>query len=536
MALINSLFSGVSGLRNHQTMIDVIGNNISNVNTVGFKGSRVTFSDAFHQFVRSGVNPTENIGGTSAFQIGLGSKVNSIDRNWTQGSFERTGIITDLALQGPGLFILKADNQIFFSRAGAFRFDSEGKLVNPQNGAVVQGKIANAQGQLPPGNTYTDIKIDKNMRIPALPTTQIKWAGNLSSSSPLTRSERVYFTGNLESDGTFPFIRTSRIYDDFGNEYTLQTTFEQNGVGDYLVSYQILDANGNSVTTGGPINLTFDANGDILTPTNPENVTGPNGINFNIDFSGLRESTATNTVSTVVDNNREANVVIGAVTIFDSLGTSHTMTIKFTKLSNLNWSWTVSVPASSGTLANNSGTITFNSNGTIAGINPSIPQVQFNPTGGADPQIITLDFGEGFNGITQTSVNSVVSAVEQNGTAASTLANLNIDKYGNIIGVFTNGYTRTLAQILVATFANVDGLISVGDNMYQVSANAGNPVVGELGENTATTLESGALETSNVDLAEEFTRMIIAQRGFEANSKIITTSDQMLQVITNLVR
>ena len=128
MALLNSLFAGVSGLRNHQSMMDVIGNNIANVNTIGFKGSRVTFSDTFNQFVKAGTNPTENTGGTNTFQIGLGAKVNSIDRNWNQGTFQTTGITTDLALQGQGLFILKSNGENFYSRAGAFIFDADGKL------------------------------------------------------------------------------------------------------------------------------------------------------------------------------------------------------------------------------------------------------------------------------------------------------------------------------------------------------------------------------------------------------------------------
>jgi len=116
MALLTSLFAGVSGLKNHQSMMDVIGNNIANVNTIGFKGSRVTFSDTFNQFVKAGTNPTGSTGGTNSFQIGLGMKVNSIDRNWNQGTFERTGIVTDLALQGNGMFVLKSDGQKFFSR------------------------------------------------------------------------------------------------------------------------------------------------------------------------------------------------------------------------------------------------------------------------------------------------------------------------------------------------------------------------------------------------------------------------------------
>ena len=199
MSLINSLFSGVSGLRNHQAMMDVISNNIANVNTIGYKGSRVTFSDTFNKIIRYGSNPTETGGGTNTFQIGLGMKMNSVDRNWTQGTFEGTGTTTDLALQGKGLFVLDNNGERFYSRAGAFIFDADGRLVNSANGAIVQGKVANDEGQVPPGNYLEDIIVDSNLRLPAVATTDISWGGNLDSSSSLTRSEEYLETGNINS-------------------------------------------------------------------------------------------------------------------------------------------------------------------------------------------------------------------------------------------------------------------------------------------------------------------------------------------------
>ena len=198
MALLNSLFSGVSGLRNHQAMMDVIGNNIANVNTIGYKGSRITFSDTFNQMIKAGTNPTDGAGGTNSMQVGLGMKVNSIDRNWNQGTFERTGITTDLALQGPGLFILNNNGTQQYSRAGAFIFDADGTLVNPQNGAVVQGKVANGLGEIPAGNSVQNIVIDKNLRLPAIATENITWGGNLESSSPTLRTDIVEMNGNLK--------------------------------------------------------------------------------------------------------------------------------------------------------------------------------------------------------------------------------------------------------------------------------------------------------------------------------------------------
>jgi flagellar hook protein FlgE len=144
--------------------------------------------------------------------------------------------------------------------------------------------------------------------------------------------------------------------------------------------------------------------------------------------------------------------------------------------------------------------------------------------------------GDNFTGVTQTSSSSVVSALTQNGSSAASLSNINIDQYGYIVGVFSNGQSRQLAQILVATFPNLNGLISVGDNMFTVSANTGDALIGAPGESTGTTIQSGALEQSNVDLSEEFTRMIVSQRGFQASARIVTVSDTLLQEITNLVR
>lgn len=567
MALLNSLFAGVSGLRNHQSMMDVIGNNIANVNTIGYKGSRVTFSDTFNQFVKAGTNPTDTTGGTNTFQIGLGMKINSIDRNWNQGTFERTGITTDLALQGSGLFVLKSNGEQFYSRAGAFVFDALGKLVNPQNGAVVQGKIANAEGAIPPGNNLEDIVIDTNLKLPAIATNLISWGGNLKSNSDLTRSENVVMRGNLQNDGTLDGSSTkvtSTVYDTFGEKYSLEVTYtETTNANEYDMSWEILDEDGNSVgASTAAITVSFEDDGAgnyVMDAASSEkfdpdaagydsntsvlfNGVGAVGgdLQFQIDSSSITNNASTQTLSISADGNRSANVVSGSVTIFDSLGNSHQLTLKFTKIDTNLWAWQVSVPGTStlsGQPKTMTGTIPFNQDGTLdsGNISPRTP-FDFEPAGGANTVVIDLDFGNGFSGVTQTSASSVVSALSQNGSATASLSNLNIDQYGNIVGIFSNGNSRALAQIMTATFTNLNGLISVGDNMYSAYANAGEPRIGSLGEESGTTVQSGALEQSNVDLSEEFTKMIVSQRGFQANARVITTADNLLQEITNLIR
>lgn len=565
MSLLNSLYAGVSGVRNHQNMMDVIGNNIANVNTIGFKGSRVTFSDAFNQMIKAGTSPTTitgtngalvlGTGGTNSFQIGLGSKVNSIDRNWNQGTFEQTGLTTDLALQGPGLFVLKSNGQNYYSRAGAFTFDANGRLVNPQNGAVLQGKVASSDGVIPPGNNLQDIQIDSNMKLPAVATTKINWGGNLKSSSDLTRSQSIILRGNISSTATVGEVITQpdiKVYDESGNEYTMTTTYTKTATDTYDLAWTVTNADKTVVDSNSITELKFVDNGsgqmnlDAASKlkfdgvANKVNPTG-SGLNFTLDATTVTQNNSTKTLSGDADGGRKPNIVSGVVTVFDSLGNSHQVTLKYTHVDTNFWAFSASVPATStvdGKSALVTGSIKFNPDGTLdpTNISPNSPQLTFVPTGGANPVVMTLDFGKGFEGITQTSASSVVSALSQDGSASATLSNMNIDQYGNIVGIFSNGVSKTLAQILVGTFTNLNGLTSVGDNMYTTFANSGDARVGNLGSDTGTTVQSQTLEQSNVDLAEEFTKMIVAQRGFQANSKVITTSDNLLQEITNLVR
>ncbi len=555
MALLTSLFAGVSGLRNHQAMMDVIGNNIANVNTIGFKGSRVTFSDTFNQFIKAGTNPTETTGGTNSYQVGLGMKINSIDRNWNQGTFERTGITTDLALQGKGMFVLKSEGQKLFSRAGAFVFDADGKLVSPQNGAVVQGKVASSDGVIPPGNNLEDIIIDTNLKLPAVSTTSISWGGNLKSSSDITRTEEVLQRGNLNSaalavgEATDPYNVT--VYNEYGDEFTLSSSYEKTADHVYDLTLELKDADGAVLDTVTITDLTFtDQAGTYkldaaslakFDGAQNQIVVANSNIDFTYDATIISENASTTTLSASADNNRIPNVVSGAVTVYDSLGSAHQVTLKFTKIADNVWTWTSSVPGTStidGAVVKKSGTVTFNPDGTLnpANISPNNPDFTFTPSGGANDLTVSLDLGSGFAGVTQTSASSIVSALKQDGSPSASLSNINIDQYGNIVGIFSNGSSQSLAQIMSATFTNLNGLISVGDNMYTAYANSGEPLYGSLGEDSGTTVQSGALEQSNVDLSEEFTRIIVAQRGFQANARVITTADTLLQEITNLIR
>ncbi len=431
--MMRSLFAGVSGLRNHQVRMDVIGNNISNVNTVAFKAGRVTFKEGFAQLLQGASRPPGDLGGTNPIQIGLGMQVGSVDMAYQQGNLETTGLSTDLAIQGDAMFVVKKGTQNYYTRSGNFQLDASGNLVSPTNGFVVQGRMAD-NGVFLDG--IRDIELPVGQKTAARATDGVSLAGNLNAAAPV-------FTG------------------------------------------------------------TFDAIGRA---------------------DPLNKNSWTET----------------SITVYDSLGNQHDLKLQFWKTAADTWSWQVdgtNLPTGFTPPNSTPQTLQFDSQGillTVAPTNP--PIIGFTPAG-ADPVAITLDLGNNsVNGITAFAGTSTAVLKDQNGYAAGQLENFSIDRTGLITGAFTNGTNVVLGQIVLADFNNPGGLLRVGDNMYAISGNSGGAVLGYALEGIQSTLTSGALEMSNVDLAQEFTNMIVTQRGFQANSRVITSSDEMLQELVNLKR
>jgi flagellar hook protein FlgE len=420
--MMRSIFSGVSGLRNHQTRMDVIGNNIANVNTVGFKSSRVTFQEGFAQILQGASRPpgdtAEVSGGTNPVQVGLGMNIGSIDQLFTQGSLESTGVDTDLAIQGDSFFVVSDGSQRLYTRAGNFQLDANGRLVAATNGAIVQGRLTNDDGELT--DTIQDIVLPFGQKAPAKATTQVSFAGNLNAEA----------------------------------------------------------AEGSE-----------------------------------------RETT---------------------VTVFDGMGVAHEVTLRFEKQAGSppSWSYEVEVEDDTGTVVSGgTGTLNFDDQGRLAEPLPTDPFV-FTPESGAEDVEIILDFGEegSLSGLTQFSGPSTAVVREQDGFRMGDLERFSIDTTGTIFGAFTNGETLKLGQVAMADFNNEAGLLRVGDNQFAVSPNSGQAVLGFAGEGSQSTITAGALEMSNVDLAQEFTNMITTQRGFQSNARVITTGDEMLQDVVQLKR
>jgi flagellar hook protein FlgE len=427
--MLRSMFSAISGLRAHQTKLDVAGNNIANVNTVGFKGSQTVFEDTLSQVLRNGSSPNGTTAGTNPAQVGLGVKVAGITTNFGQGSTQNTGRASDFMISGDGFFVTKVGNESLYTRAGSFDTDGVGNLTTP-DGAKLQGWMANANGVVDPNGPLEDLKIPTGQVLSPKATTGAALAGNLSASATAASS-----------------AVTSQInmYDDLGNAHPVSVTLTK------------IDAD------------------PTATPAVPGNT-------WSLKFA---------------DNSTTPATPLGTTTIAFADG--------------------------SGAAA--AGTLVPPTTYTITAPSTTVP---------AWTQDVDIDL----SGLTQFGGKSDAAAktTAESGSAMGVLEGYSLANDGTIVGLYSNGLRQSIGQLALATFTNPGGLEKAGNSSYRAGDNSGNPLVGQASTGGRGTLSAGALEMSNVDLAEEFTGLIVAQRGFQANSRVITTSDEILQDLVQLKR
>jgi flagellar hook protein FlgE len=478
--MMRSLYSGVSGLQNHQIRMDVIGNNVSNVNTTGFKKGRVNFQDLLSQSQRGAARPNERVGGVNPQQVGLGVNVASIDTIFTQGSLQTTGVKTDVAIQGEGFFVLRSGDQDFYSRAGAFSLDAEGFLVNPANGMRVQGWAAetiNGVTFIDSAASIDDLRIPIGGKDPARATSLVELASNLDRNTP----EIPAGAGEEEiRQGTHSISKT--IYDPYGREMTMEIDYTKvvGSTNLWNAEVRIIDPEGNEIIPDISVGGTANPAGD-------------NTYQVQFDNFGTLESATS--AGGGLDGDGRVNVNISFL-VPDT-----------------------AIPED------------------IEGIDPAF--IGAGAAGDPITQNFTLDIGEvgGVeNSSTQFATVSSNKAFRQDGYGMGYLQDFRIDQSGTITGIYDNGTNRSIGQIALATFVNPGGLEKAGENNYMVSINSGDADIGPVGTSGRGKVIAGALEMSNVDLAEQFTDMIVTQRGFQANSKTIQTSDQMLQELLTLKR
>ena len=463
--MMRSLYSGVSGLQNHQIRMDVLGNNISNVNTTGFKKGRVNFQDLLSQTLSGAARPNDEVGGVNPKQVGLGMLVATIDTIHTQGSLQTTGVMTDVAIQGEGFFILQDGDKLFYTRAGAFGLDENGTLVNPANGMRVQGWLAETIGETTIINTAADLEdliIPVGGKDPARATTVVTFASNLDKRTPII-PPGTDPDAPIVLEGTW---RTTKdIYDSYGRAHQLVVDFTRDPL----------------IANRWRAEVVVDPNAEVPTNTDVAGGLAAEANVFYVDF----------------DNNGVLESILDAD--LNVLGDTDDLLVAVA----------FDVPESDAV------------------------------AGAAYRQIFNLNVGR--VGLTQDSLTQYGNAssakmITQDGYTMGYLESFKIDQSGIITGVYSNGANRALGQIAMASFTNPGGLEKAGENTYVVSNNSGDANIGESGIAGKGKIIAGALEMSNVDLAEQFTDMIVTQRGFQANSRTITTSDQMLQELLTLKR
>jgi len=555
--MLSALYSGVSGILNHQTELDVIGNNIANVNTVGFKGGRCTFAETLVQRLRGARGPQGNSGGVNPMEIGLGMRLASIDQLFNQGNLQATGNVTDLAVQGDGFFVLSDGEQYYYTRAGAFQMDADGRLMAQGGGLHVLGRMADAAGVM--GSDAVPITLPINETAPANATTEISYTCNLDANG----SQEQIWTANLAfTSSNSPASTTTEIND-------LDQVNEALDDGDEIVITGT-DHDGNAVS----VSFTYGAGNDgttladliaVLNSDTGYNSAAATGSTCSLDASGklvLTDNQAGTSQTTISMTFNDAGTTPSAMVIptfleteegtqgshsasiyvYDSLGAQHRVEITFLQdvTQDNTWTWEIvvdngAINASNGNLAGNTGTITFNPDGSVATFTGG--PLSFTPPG-ALSMVVDLNGGSqgSFEGITQFASPSTTIAMEQDGYGMGILDSFTISTDGMIIGNFSNGVTRNLAQVTLARFNNPAGLESLGGNLFRATMNTGEPLIGASTEERGGTIHSGYLEMSNVDLSQEFTRMIVSQRGFQANARVITTADTLLNEVINLKR
>ncbi len=447
---MRSMYSGVSGLRVHQTKMDVISNNIANINTVGFKRSTVSFKDSFSQTLSSASGANADRGGSNPQQVGMGANVGAIATIMGQGAAQRTDYGSDLMIDGDGFFIVQDPSGYSFTRAGAFEVDAAGNLVDSNGFKVCGWKTIDdpnnpgqqkvVQDRVTPINIYEG----DNLYSPAKATSEIEFSGNFNAAT------------NPEQRNTMSF------YDSQGNKYTLDVLYtkDPNNANQWTVS---IPADPNAPNQG---NVAVVVNGEKMYMPAPT-IGGTTTITFN----------AAGTVDTANPPNFTIdNFDVNTITKAD-------------------------------------------------GSNPGIG-------GEVNPQI-KVDFST----VTQFNSKATVTSNMKDGNTAGNMTGYSIDGNGLIRGVYSNGESKILAQISVANFKNPAGLEKYGNNLYKETSNSSEfDGIGSEISSLGSKLQSGALEMSNVDLSYEFSEMIVTQRGFQANSRIITTSDEMIQELVNLKR
>ena len=465
--MMRSMYAGVTGLRTHQNRMDVIGNNIANVNTIGYKRNTMTFQEVFSQVIRGASAPQGGRGGTNPQQIGLGVAIGSINTIHTKGAMQTTDSPTDLMIDGEGFFVVSDDMNYenrYYTRAGNFQLDRDGTLVTA-DGYKVLGYKLDKNGN--PTAEVGDIRISK------------------SETKAPTVTENIIFKGNLDS----------RLEE--GGEHKADTIIKDSLGNSYIITFNFTKIENDQ--DGNKWNMTVDR----VTEQSTGNYVEYRNENGDPIDSGLIDG---NQLSLVFNSDGEIKSIGDNNLVGDD---APPFRIMLSNLSNIN----------------------FNRDKNGDELEPYNPSGTFN-------EIVLFDSKnpETYKNLHQYANDMDAQPYAIDGNSSGKLEGYTIDASGMVVGIFDNGERKNLAQIMLAKFDNPAGLQKIGNNFFVDTRNSGEPQFGMGASSGFGGIRGGTLEMSNVDLSMEFTEMITTQRGFQANSRIITTSDEMLQELVNIKR
>ena len=550
--MMRSMYSAVSGLKTHQTRMDVIGNNIANVNTVAFKSSSVTFSDILYQTTSnaSGANATTGTGGVNAKQIGLGTTAAATKVSITSaGASETTGNPFDIRLtdkNSTNFFIVNNGSENVFTRSGSFYVDGSGNLCMSSTGYTVMGwQVDETTGEIRK-DTVSALRImqEKNLTSAPEATTQATIAGVLDEND-----------ADVKSDAGK--VMNLNFYDNLGYQYTAKFAIKATAKdGEYTVELtSILDSNNKNITEGFTQAQMKDIFGDTDTKTTIASYSSTlPGCGYTYDATnGKLTNTATGAEVTI---GKDGTLADGTdKTIKDVFGVSEgnlknikdsdaagNTDYEFKDVLNADGTHSYQIIKTSATssLKFNTEDGKFKSigNGTEKSVELNLNNANLNKNGNF--QNITVDFSQCLNYSGKSTIGADAGAVDGTtgkGRKLGAMTGIFIDTNGRIYGTYDNGNTELLGQIAVAQFSNASGLEKVGESCYRTTLNSGEfDGIGVEISADGSSMTTGELEMSNVDLSSEFTSMITTQRGFQANSRVITTSDTLLEELVNLKR
>ncbi|GAB4553699.1 MAG: hypothetical protein Tsb0013_16160 [Phycisphaerales bacterium] len=564
MSSPSTLFTGLSGLNANNRRLEVIGNNIANVNTNAFKSNRVLFAPNLSRNFSLGSSPNAANGGTNPAQIGAGVRVSATQRNFTGGATTPTGIPTDLAIEGDGFFIVDREGSRFFTRDGAFQLNANNELVTP-SGARVQGFTVDDQYNLIEGN-LADLTIPVGVATIAEATSNVNFSGNLNAAGDIATQGSTHTLTALETGGG-PAVAGTLLTaldapyaglmagDEFrltgaeiGNKtvpdaaLTITATTTVQDLMDFISdALGIVDA----AAAGGVGQVTIDAAGVISIEGN---LGESNDITLESGELGFYNAAGASTgvLATTKTQSADGESIRSTFVVYDSLGSpiniDITAVLETKDNSGTGWRLYIRSPDDSdveydldlGGL-DNAPVINFDNFGQLIDDAPVGIQVDRMGTGSLDPINFALNFNSTGDNVTALSSPlgadglSSLAATFQDGSPLGTLTTYAVGIDGTIVGGFTNGLTRTIGRIAVGKFTNPEGLIDAGENLFQVGPNSGTALITGPTEFGTGRVIGGALELANVDLPAEFINMILTSTGYSASSRVITTSDELLQ-------